>query len=104
MRKLSLESLEVESFVTTGIDPRQRGTVAAHGDIPAYPETTAPVNPSPNTGTIGIFTYDARECGETNYMDCTYGCTVRCSYNSRCVDVCWLPSYEPGEPAYPSRP
>ena len=97
MRKLSLESLHVESFSTTGTGPRLRGTVAGHADVPAYPETTAPTV-NPGTGTIGAATYNARECGETNHMDCTYGCTVRCSYQSRCDLVCWVPSYEPGEP------
>lgn len=103
MRKLSLESLQVESFATTGIELERRGTVAGHADIPAYPETTRPADPSPNTGTIGVATYNARECGETHYMDCTYGCSVGCSYQTRCATVCWS-IIEPGEPAYPPRP
>jgi hypothetical protein len=71
MRKLKLESLTVESFETAA-SPRQRGTVAAHVDIDAdglaaYPGT---INP------------DA--CGPTNYLDCTYGCSLntRCFYNT----------------------
>ncbi len=96
MRKLKLESLQVESFVTTQA-AGGRGTVAAHADVPIYPETGQPTV-NTGTGTIGAHTYDARECGETNYMDCTYGCTVRCSYGSGCRDVCWS-YYEPGEPA-----
>jgi hypothetical protein len=96
MRKLKLESLQVESFMTTGIEPQRRGTVAGHADVPAYPVTTGPVV-NPGTGTIGAHTYDARECGETNYMDCTYGCSVRCSYGTGCRDACWS-YYEPGEP------
>jgi hypothetical protein len=61
MRKLKLESLQVESFVTAAA-PRLRGTVDAHGD------------PQPTPPTISIPTYDVEECGETRYFDCSLGC------------------------------
>lgn len=58
MRKLKLESLQVESFATAAA-PRARGTVEAHGDP----------QPSPV-----IETYDVDLCGETRYFDCSLGC------------------------------
>jgi hypothetical protein len=62
MRKLKLESLAVETFVTTPAAPRVRGTVNAHGD------------PQPTPPTISIETYDVDACGETRYFDCSLGC------------------------------
>jgi hypothetical protein len=59
MRKLKLESLQVESFVTAAA-PQSRGTVNAHGDP----------QPSP----VIIETYDVELCGETRYFDCSLGC------------------------------
>jgi hypothetical protein len=59
MRKLKLESLQVESFETAPNAPRVRGTVDAHGDP----------QPSPV-----IETYDVELCGETQYFDCSLGC------------------------------
>jgi len=80
MRKLKLESLQVESFDTTPSGPRVRGTVAGHADV--------------DTGTGGGTgqsfcvichhsydfvcepeTYDVKACGDTKYFDCTLGCT-----------------------------
>jgi hypothetical protein len=58
MRKLKLESLQVESFETATV-PRSRGTINAH----AGPRLT-PV----------IETYDVDLCGETRYFDCSLGC------------------------------
>ena len=43
MRKLKLESLQVESFETTRIATRMRGTVDAHNE----PVTPAPEAPEP---------------------------------------------------------
>ncbi|HEV7628632.1 MAG TPA: hypothetical protein VGO89_19220 [Streptomyces sp.] len=37
-----------------------------------------------------IHTYDLRDCGETKYMDCTYGCTHVCSDRNSCGVVCWI--------------
>src|SRR5688500_2494908 len=59
MRKLKLESLQVESFETVALAPRLRGTVDAHGD------------PQPTPTTISIETYDPERCGETQYFDCS---------------------------------
>ena len=56
MRKLKLESVQVESFETTAGAPQLRGTMYAHQ--------------SP----ICIETYDVVECGETQYFDCSLGC------------------------------
>jgi hypothetical protein len=50
MRKLKLESLTVESFETAAA-PRERGTVAAHGDTRVY------------------------MCTNTMYVDCSLECT-----------------------------
>lgn len=61
MRKLKLESLIVETFVTTPAAPRVRGTVNAHSE------------PQPAPPSI-ICTYDVEECGETQYFDCSLGC------------------------------
>lgn len=57
MRKLTLESLKVESFVTAAVSS-SRGTVNAH----AVPKPTT------------LQTYSPRECGETQYFDCSLGC------------------------------
>ncbi|HYW11863.1 MAG TPA: hypothetical protein VE871_07885 [Longimicrobium sp.] len=62
MRKLKLESLQVESFETVTLAPRLRGTVDAHGD------------PQPTPPTTGIETYQVEACGETQYFDCSLGC------------------------------
>jgi hypothetical protein len=95
MRKLKLESLQVESFVTTGGAPGARGTVDGHADIPGG--TTGPAEPW-TTGPISIDTYDARRCGETRYFDCTFGC----SQLTYCANRCNTTIYEPAEPAYPT--
>ncbi len=63
MRKLTLESLQVESFETAALAPRMRGTVEAHCDP----------QPTPPDDVIG--TYDPERCGWTNFFDCTYGCS-----------------------------
>jgi hypothetical protein len=68
MRKLKLESLQVESFETTTAAPRERGTVEAHG------------KPHP------IETYSPERCGDTMYFDCTLGC----SQNTACPNGCIL--------------
>jgi hypothetical protein len=67
MKKLKLESLEVTSFVTTTEAARERGTV--HGAA----------KPTPGTGPIQ--TYSPEACGETQYFDCTLGC----SYLTHCL-------------------
>lgn len=67
MRKLKLESLQVESFVTAP-PTWKRGTVDAHATPPTA--TTATISPG--------------ACGHTNYLDCTYGC----SHLSNCIRTC----------------
>jgi hypothetical protein len=57
MRKLKLESLQVESFATAPA-PRERGTMHAHQQH------------------VPFETYDIEVCGDTRYFDCTFGCTV----------------------------
>ncbi len=59
MRKLKVESLQVESFPTTPNAPSTRGTVQAHGSIHHSPS---------------LETYDPAACGETQYFDCSLGC------------------------------
>ncbi|HEU4883323.1 MAG TPA: hypothetical protein VFT45_13775 [Longimicrobium sp.] len=71
MRKLKLESVKVESFHTTSIAPRERGTVNAHG------------KPGP------IQTYNVDLCGDTQYFDCTLGC----SQNTQCAGACGVTVY-----------
>ena len=60
MRKLKLESLEIESFETTPIAQHMRGTVDAR--------QIAPGGPHP------LKTYNPQQCGETQYFDCSLGC------------------------------
>lgn len=71
MRKLKLESLQVESFETTPAAANERGTVNAHG------------KPAP------IQTYNVQLCGETQYFDCTLGCSL----NTHCAGACGLTAY-----------
>jgi hypothetical protein len=80
MRKLTLESLHVDSFQTTAAAPRLRGTVQGHAEAitgsrcpsydPCHPQTEYTV------------------CRETEYMDCTYGCTRL--YNTCGGNYCWI--------------
>jgi hypothetical protein len=65
MRKLKLESLQVESF-ETALAARERGTMHAHQQHHT------------------IETYDIEECGDTRYFDCTYGCSI----NTNCATGC----------------
>jgi len=60
MRKLKLESLNVESFGTTPVAPQGRGTMHARQSGPGGPHP--------------LETYDPRDCGETQYFDCSLGC------------------------------
>ena len=77
MRKLKLESLQVESFETTVIAPRMRGTVQGNGD------------PQPTPPTISIETYDVELCGETRYFDCSLGCPSIAPCDITAFD-CWV--------------
>lgn len=63
MRKLTLDSLTVDSFETAAAASRSAGTVQGHA-APTY-------NP--------CYTYEPT-CGPTDGLDCTYTCTrmIRC--------------------------
>jgi hypothetical protein len=97
MHKLKLESLQVESFETTTPAQRVRGTVRGHADLPG---TTI----QPGTGVSdcaicqpmtwnGTGCYPSINiCRETEYMDCTFGCT-RNTCDARinsCGQYCWI--------------
>ncbi|HEY0019589.1 MAG TPA: hypothetical protein VGC13_25020 [Longimicrobium sp.] len=101
MRKLKLESLQVESFETTGPARAARGTVAGHqvvgtgtgGDTGGTAVSYCMVcEPWSADYRCDPQTYDMRNCGETNpQFDCTYGCTYACSDpRNSCGDVCWI--------------
>jgi hypothetical protein len=80
MKKLKLEELEVTSFATTTSAARDRGTVLGAA---AAPKTNAcPV----------IETYNVQACGDTQYFDCTYGC----SYNTNCANTCGVVRFTEG--------
>ncbi len=69
MRKLKLESLEVQSFETTAAVPSARGTVQAHeksGESVCF---------CPISDGWECYTLDYQVCPETQYLDCTMGCT-----------------------------
>lgn len=70
MKKLKLEELEITSFETTPGGARERGTVLGH-------------DPEP-TGSLVIETYDIELCGDSQYFDCTYGCSI----NTDCANTC----------------
>ena len=70
MKKLKLEELEVTSFATTSGTARERGTVNAH----AKPG-----------GPVFIETYNIERCGDTQYFDCTYGCSRESACPDRCI-------------------
>jgi hypothetical protein len=71
MKKLKLEELEVTSFATTPDAASDRGTVVGA----AAPRTR---------GCPVIETYNVQTCGETQYLDCTFGCSL----NTNCADGC----------------
>lgn len=67
MRKLKLDAVKVESFETTRPVSPKRGTLYAHQSV------------------VPLETYDIEACGDTHYMDCTYGC----SWDTGCPDACF---------------
>jgi hypothetical protein len=93
MRKLKLESLQVESFETTSTGSHLRGTVQGHGPevkSRGCPDGTGPSNclecfPVSYDGACEPETYDVKACGDTMYFDCTLGCS---QYNT--CEVCWI--------------
>ena len=84
MRKLRLDSLQVESFATTSGMERVRGTVEGHF-MGAEDETIGTTS-----STVVSWTLD-RNCTDTQYLDCTFGC----SQVSGCDRICYK---EPREP------
>jgi hypothetical protein len=86
VHKLKLESLQIESFVTAP-EPQLRGTVRGNAAIDTG--ATGPLQPATTTGPV-IATYNVRDCGETQYFDCTFGC----SYNTRCIQLCYVQPIE----------
>lgn len=91
MRKLKLESLQVESFETTSPDAHSRGTVRGHADV----DTGGCGGTGPSHCVICQHsvdyvcepdTYDVKACGDTRYFDCTLGCT---QYDSCRAEYCW---------------
>lgn len=100
MRKLTLEALHVESFETTSGAPHMRGTVQANVNTPDTGTTTGPI--PMGTGPSDCIrcdwtmrcqpaTYNVQECGETQYFDCSLGCTNVCTDRDSC-DRCVLPA------------
>jgi hypothetical protein len=90
MRKLRLESLQVESFQTVAPLPEARGTVRGH---------------RPNTDGCGSGASDCPvcvmptewhcpatapvQCPDTAWLDCTYGCTYT-QDNANSCSLCWV--------------
>ena len=74
MRKLKLESLHVESFVTTEADRLARGTVEGRQDYIPDPY---------HTQRCAVYS-EARECTRTEAMDCSFGCTMDVSCGTVC--------------------
>lgn len=73
MKKLRLDRLRVESFATgTVVGPR--GTVQAHQSG----------EPGCGGDSFDICTYDVQACGDTQYIDCSMGCTFHVSCFPRC--------------------
>lgn len=69
VRKLKLESLQVESFETNPAPSPSRGTVQAHADSG---ESVCYCHLSEGWA---CETWDYQACGDTQYLDCTMGCT-----------------------------
>ena len=69
MKKLRLDRLKVESFATEAVAPH-RGTIQGHdGTLDCGGGGGSPP-------TRGRCTQDVQECADTQYFDCSLGCTV----------------------------
>lgn len=91
MRKLTLESLQVESFETTAESVSWRGTVEAHG-APAPDTPTCP--PSAVSQCAPCESLEQTRCGHTCVYDCTAPCTIVCSNGCSLgigCEICYLP-------------
>jgi hypothetical protein len=76
MKKLKLEDLAVTSFETAAAGTRAHGTVlgaAARSDRPGCPRP--------------IETYDVQACGDTQYFDCTFGCSQNTGCPNGCIEA-----------------
>jgi hypothetical protein len=71
MRKLELESLNVESFDTTATPSFPRGTVRGNEDSGASVCRLCQISDLDPT----CQTEDPEACGPTNYLDCTLACS-----------------------------
>jgi hypothetical protein len=96
MRKLKLESLQVESFETTSSPHGNRGTVRGHADVPG---TTTTIQPGTGVSDCAVCQWSQvgcypsiNICRDTEYLDCTFGCT-RNTCDPRinsCGQYCWI--------------
>lgn len=94
MRKLTLESLRVESFETTAGTHHWRGTVDGHGII--APNTpTCP--PSAISQCSPCESLEHTRCGDTCVYDCTAPCTMVCSNGCSNTTGCAASCYAPGD-------
>ena len=93
MRKLKLETLQVESFETTSTGRTSRGTIEGHDAV--APDTKACADTGPSychvcyeTDGCQPETYDVQLCTDTNYFDCTLGCTQydTCGHRKCAID------------------
>ncbi len=73
MRKLKLESLNVESFDTTAAPSFSRGTVQGN-DVSAHAPSLCQL----------CQTDSPEACGDTNYLDCTLACSDFASCQGGC--------------------
>lgn len=87
MRKLKLESLEVESFETASSPDRNRGTVEGHEDERTK---TCPMESYCYSCYWTATCPSIEICADTEYLDCTYTYKMEtcdtCSYS--CGSVC----------------
>ena len=72
MRKLKLGSLQVESFETVPAPSISRGTVQGHDAVSEEGESVCLCLA---TGDWACETQDYQACPDTQYLDCTMGCT-----------------------------
>ena len=85
MRKLKLESLHVESFVTTEAGRAGGGTVKGQQYAMSDPLDTqrCPLYSEERECTGAAYS-EAPDCTRTEAMDCSFGCTM----NVSCGTVC----------------
>ena len=93
MRKLKLESLQVESFETVAPLPEMRGTVQGH-----RPNTDGcPLQPGTGVSDCvvcqPVSQWGCEEsvhiCADTEWLDCTYTCWYTRDGRNSC-EICWV--------------